>query len=283
MPTTLSYSQLTSARACGERLRLTRLLREDNASERQAVYLIGGHAFHAATERFDKTYFSGPVENPFMLGTDCWWTEWAQALTEARDAEPDESKWIVAGKPTKAKPNAEDVAWWGDAGENWMDAYVEWRELGGWQPFEAPGGLAIEMDINATFGEALVRNILDRAEVTPAGELVIVDIKTGSKTPDDPTQLAQYAHAFGQVMDIDAPRWGSYYMARKGAPTPLIDLSSITKEFLDGEYTTLHRMRASGLFLANPGWGCGHCGVRDFCAAKGGKRANEYAGRIPDY
>lgn len=244
-----------------------------------AVYLIGGTAFHRVSEDIDNEAMTDPEEV-----ADLWHYYYEAGLAEAREKEPDESRWRRAGRKTQALPNKEDVEFWRRAGSGWAIGYMEHRNADDAFPiFTMPNGdPAIEVGFTwQPSEEYVVRGAIDRILQAPSGELVVCDLKTG-KAPYDATQLGTYALAVESLLGV-RPTWGTYYLAREGALDKFRSLRRYTPEWVAHQYGVAHQMRKEGLYLANPGTHCVACGVREGCPAAEGSQADNYSFLLPDY
>ena len=100
--------------------------------------------------------------------------------------------------------------------------------------------------------------------VTDAGELVVVDLKTGSRTPESDMQLGFYAAGLELMFGV-RPHLGAYWMARKGGLTPLVDLDRYTPEFIGKMLDKFNLAVEHEIFLPHATSLCGSCGVRPLC------------------
>jgi hypothetical protein len=274
---TRSYSQLTDYTHCAWAFRLKRIVR---VKERPSVWLPGGKAFHAATEAFDLHTWQENDLTEWADSPEPWLNVFSQefetGLDELREQEPEESRWRTAGRKTKDKPNGEDVTWWRTAGEDMVRQYIEWRAstndtLG---IAAVKGAAGVEVEVHTTFGDEPVIAYVDRLmEDREDGRLLLLDLKTGSRTPSNFMQLAQYSLQL--ELEIGRPiTWGAYYMARPGKLTDPVDLSPWTGGKFQYLYETLDRAASQGIFLPVMDTHCTSCGLRDFCIWNGGSEPN---------
>lgn len=274
----LSVSQFHSILRCGEQMRLER----SGFPVLPAVYLAGGTAYHSATEEIDRALFGGSVLNE-AWASHAWKTNWTSELAKCREQDDREELWRKGGRASAALPNREDVAFWKAKGEEMVLAYLKYRLASDWSVWELPDGSpAIEIGLEMQLGDATIRGFIDRVMVTPTGELIVRDLKTGRK-PESNLQLGTYAlmveHEFGV-----RPRWGDYFMAREGKPTQAIDLEPYTEEYLTTEYNKVHLMRKHGLYLANEGRHCFTCAVKEACRLKGEPEViAQWSDKVPSY
>jgi RecB family exonuclease len=207
-----------------------------------------------------------------MTVADIWASAWAQSLAD-QQARTDVhmSKWRVAGRKTKEKPEAENLAYWHEAGLEQVTTYEAWLKASGWKVAAHQGKPLVEFEVFHTFaaGTAPVKGFIDSVMRTPDGQLIIVDYKTGSRPPSGPQQLALYATMM-RGLGMEAPTHGAYYMTRKGQLGPIEDLTRWDQRFWDRIFKQLNNARHMNLFLPNIGDHCGYCSVSSYCYAAGG-------------
>ena len=261
----VSYSSLDTFQQCGEKFRLTRVHR---VPQEEAYWNIGGKAFHLASEWFDK----GTDATVATLWRDAWDQEMSQV---------DPSKSLRAGgRATKQFPNKEDGTWWNVNGPNMLADYVKWRGTSGWEIFEVDGHPMVEYEFtlvlpNMIASEDASPNVLcvgyiDRVFVNQHGELIVVDLKTGSREPAASTQLGIYAGGIRQRLGFN-PTLGAYYMARKGDVGGLVSLAHYTDDLLSYWLSTFEDSIRSQRFLPHVTSMCQTCTVAPSCYAVGGK------------
>lgn len=180
-----------------------------------------------------------------------------------------ESSWKAAGRATKANPDKENKDWWLKNGSSMFDSWVKWRTGGnGWTIWEpVPGVPAIELSLNPIWNDTQVQMHIDRVMVNPDGELVVLDIKTGSRTPTSDLQLAFYAAGIEEMYGV-RPSYGAYWMARDGATSELINLDGYTKEKIISIVKMFDDARRVGAFVPNFSH-CKMCNVINSCSWKG--------------
>ena len=218
LPPHASYSSFTSYLQCGERYRLEKVVK---IPETPAWWFLGGTAVHSATEAYD-------------LGTDLSVRELFLSFFEEeiarqkKHSDVPEDEWRASGKPTKANPRKQDRDWWRNEGPVMVQAWIDWRQRSGWQVWTTPDGdQAIELALNVEMGGIPVKMHIDRIMVTPAGQLVVVDIKSGASEPDNCNQLGLYACGVELAFGL-RPSLGGYWMARKGETGQVWDLEHLT-------------------------------------------------------
>jgi hypothetical protein len=177
----------------------------------------------------------------------------------------------AGGRATKEYPNKEDEQWWLNNGSQMVEAWVRWRDNSGWGIADlGEGKPAIEVGIEASIGGIPVKMFIDRIMVIPSetgvltrDNFVVLDLKSGKSAPKSDLQLALYATgielAFGW-----RPRWGTYWMARTGETSPVIDLDLYPKEMFEDIFGKFKTARDNGVFLPNLNH-CVMCSVVEFC------------------
>lgn len=190
-----------------------------------------------------------------------------------------ESQWFRAG----AK-GSQDREWWYANGPRMCEDFLDWYDsqddVSVW--ITPDGRPAIELELNVKFGDVPVHMFVDLV-LQMGSALVVVDLKSGAKVPDSPSQLAIYASGieleFGKK---HRPRYGSFYMLRGvGRDEPKdfflspVELGGYQQsvEWWTRQFAMLDRAVESGVFIANPGEHCKRCGVAGACPAVGGKDA----------
>lgn len=193
---------------------------------------------------------------------DIWKNAWTNTETEMRDRIGPNWNEKEFRSANKRKP--EDKAWWYTNGLEMLKNYQRWRATSDWKIWTAPDGKpAIELVMQVNFGTALVKMALDRIMQRPDGELVVLDLKTGSRTPSTTLQLGFYSVGIELTYGIK-PKFGSYWMARKGEPTEPVSLEWYTKDRLIRLAEMFNRARYEGMFIPNIS-NCSLCGYTAHC------------------
>lgn len=267
-----SNSQLNDMTHCGWQFRLKRVLK---IKEAPSVWLPGGIAFHEATEEFDRETWQLSGDALAEIAEAVWEDKFSEIfqreLDDLRAQEPDQTKWRTAGRPTQAKPNGEDVEWWATAGREMVRKYIDWR-LENSETFRIAavnGGPGIELEIKYTFGGVPTISYIDRVMVDRSGRYFILDLKTGSRTPTSPLQLAKYSVEFEALHGVQCV-YGAFFDARKGVLGDMIPLAHWNENKLGIIYDTLDRQVEQGLFLPVIDSHCKGCGHRQHCIFWGG-------------
>jgi hypothetical protein len=193
---------------------------------------------------------------------------------EVRDVEEKSglptTEWKVAGRKTAARPDGEDLAFWQSDGLKQVEAYQKWVLQSGWQIATMPDGRpGIEWSADVHFGGTPVRFIIDA--VYQVGEdLVIVDYKTGSRTPFGVIQNGLYASGIEKIFGI-RPKWGAFFMTRQGELGDLIDLTHLSIEYYEHAFASMNHSVLQGWFPTFVGENCKMCSFMDKCPAWGSK------------
>ena len=198
-----------------------------------------------------------------------WDAAWAaQQQEQLTKTGVDQTQWRASGRATKANPNKEDGDWWNVNGSAMVDSWIAWRNgthpLVLWEP--QPGVPAIELGLTPIWNDIPVQMHIDRVMINEDGELIVVDIKTGARTPSSDLQLAFYAAGMEEMFGI-RPRYGAYWMGRTGQTDELIDLDYISKEDIIEIVTKFDTARRAELFMPNLNH-CIMCNVKNECKYK---------------
>lgn len=203
------------------------------------------------------------------------------ATTKANSG-TDPRGWAKAGRATKDKPDGENLDWWEVEGLRQLEAYASWLDTTDWVFVDFDGIPGIEFPIDVAFGSQRVRGFIDAIMVTPEGQMVVIDHKTGSRTPDSLLQVGLYAAAL-EVMGYPRPALGCFWMTRKGIHTDPESLERYTPKFWEDMFSMFHRGLQADVFIPNVGSHCNTCSVRDACAAVGGVDAWKFDRMHPAY
>jgi PD-(D/E)XK nuclease superfamily len=182
----------------------------------------------------------------------------------------------AGGRSTKAYPNGEDATWWLTEGPKMVDRWVQFRNDSGYQLFKLPDGRpAIEVEMNQDVNGVPVKAVLDRLFVTPNGELIVVDIKTGSREPASKTQMGIYAIMVEKTFGV-RPVGGAYWMSRTGELTDTVNLDNFTEARLGSWVKNFEKAVMNDIYIPAPGFMCGTCGVNAACYVVNGKDSHKY-------
>jgi len=259
----VSHSGISTWLNCGWQFYLSRV---QKVAEHPSYWLVGGSAVHEATQTYD-------VQGPEGFNATTVFNEaWERNYKRADNG----MEFRAGGRKSKAYPNGEDISWWLTEGPKMVDFWTQFRNDSGYQIFTLPDGRpSIEVEMNEEINGIPMKAIFDRLLVTPNGELIIVDIKTGSREPASKTQMGIYAIMCEKAFGI-RPVGGAYWMARTGELTDLVTLDQFTEQRLASWVTNFAKAVENDIFIPAPGIMCGTCGVNNACYVVNGKDSHKY-------
>lgn len=190
--------------------------------------------------------------------------------------------WIQLGSAATNPKNM--IKGWRTRGPECVQNFIDWYEASGYQVWITPAGQpAIELELRPMFGDIEVLMYIDLILYDHRG-LLVMDLKSGSKQPDNPQQLGLYASGVELVYGV-RPWWSAFYMNRKATVMgPYSTLGhGMSVEFFTQQFAAAERGIDAKAFTASPGDHCAICGVKDACAAIGGEKAAVYDPAHPDF
>jgi len=254
LPEHVSYSSLTTWLDCGWKYYLSRV---EEIQEVPSWYLLGGTTLHKATELYD-LHGSDDIEK-------LWEKCWKETIDETlKNTTTTMDKWKAGGRPSKTYPNKEDDKWWSKNGPKQLEKWVQFRS-GSWSILDIDGSPAVELDIQPVIAGVPVKMQIDRVMVTPDGEVVVVDIKSGRSIPTW-LQLAFYAAGLEKTYGIK-PQWGTYWMSRSGITSAFVNLDEFPTGGIEFLVAQFDKARRNDVFLPNLSH-CSKCGLSDKCKWK---------------
>ena len=204
---------------------------------------------------------------------DIWNKSWNAEVEEIKQYKGEHYDFTTlrqTKRTTKANPDGENVAWWFENGKKFLESWIEWRKNSGWKIWESPTGEpGIELVMELEVGGIPFKGAIDRIFVTPEGELVILDLKTGQRTPTTELQLQVYACMMERALGI-RPSYGVYWMARQGSTSIPTSLDKFTLRKLDEMVSLFQKARENNLYLPNFE-GCKLCSYQEHCYWVDGK------------
>lgn len=266
----LSHSTVDTYLTCSWKLMLEKVERVPRIPSWSAV---GGSAVHRLAEVLDLADFG--------IESDSDPTNFAEALelevaeTEERSGLP-QAEWMAAGRATREWPKKQDKSWWLANGQQQVDS---WRRLvvnGPYQVALIDGQPAVEIEVMAEIAGAPVIGYVDRIleQVNRPDELHVVDLKSGSREPKSSRQLGTYRVLIESTLKIQ-PRWGWYFMTRKGMGTEPVNLDVYTQgERVQKDFERVWAAIQAGVFVAHPTELCVACGVKPYCHEQHGELAD---------
>lgn len=258
----LSYSSMTSWLDCGQRFELERVL---NAPQQRAWWFVGGDALHRASEMLDKKVTEDPL--------DAWHQSWEISTASLPS---DESTIRAGGRRSRDWPDKENRAWWEHHGPIMTTAWKDWMEA------KQKEGWAIHVDENKRIGvetgftmslaDVTVKGFVDRIMIDPNGQVVVVDLKAGSREPKNSLQLAVYALGIKQTLGL-TPSLGGYWMARTAEIPMLHTLSHLDESLVGQWFSSAKHGIENEIFIPRVSELCVACTVAPYCPAVGGNKA----------
>jgi putative RecB family exonuclease len=259
-----SYSQRNEYLDCGWKYRLHRVVQ---LPEIPAVWFPAGSAFHEVAEAWAREDFNTGNPAPIEDWQRLFLLTFAAMCDDLHEIEPDESKWRIGGRVSKAAPNKEDRIWWERAGQDIVRSYILWRErmaAGGFTVATIDGVPCIEMRLESLIGKTEVVSYVDLVLRDPKGIPVVYDLKAGARVPIGTEQLGLYSVQLEPVLG-EPVTWGAYYMARQGTATENKSLAHYTPENLGMIYDMLDKAIESEIFAPHIGMSCQACGYASAC------------------
>ena len=255
----LSYSGMSAWLDCGKRFELERVY---NAPQTKAWWFLGGDAVHAASEAIDK----GETDDP----TVAWAQAWEKSLSEI---EPGETL-KAGGRKSKDWPDKESQAWWEYYGPQFVASWQRWvqekfNEGWSWLHYGPNDEPAIEVPVQFVTSEVTVKGYIDRVMVDPNGQVVVIDLKTGSREPASSLQLAIYSLGLQRNLGVTASL-GGYWMARQADVPSLHSLSHLTEELVGSWFASVQTGIENEIFVPKVSPLCNSCSVAPYCPAVGG-------------
>lgn len=304
LPPHVSHSQLTSwAERCQKQWFLRRIA---GAPEVPSWWLVGGSTVHVVTEELDRRGLEFNL-TPEMLNVTLELEELTLtklnelvSTTEEKSGVP-QSEWFTAGRG-----KGQGREYWEEAAPTMVSNYLTWRTRVGWEIAEfddlredgctTPAielDLASFLEVNLTPEVAMalgataplkVVGAPDRVFVLPNGELVIVDVKSGSSTPKTVMQQGLYATLL-EIAYGRRPKYGTFVKVKEdgGVHTPLAPLAKYDERFFSQLFGGFRAQLETGTFLPNVGDNCRTCGVQAACYAASGSLSHQYDPLDPNY
>jgi putative RecB family exonuclease len=247
----LSLSQLDTYAKCGYAWKLAK---RDRVPQMTAAWFIHGTAVHSACEAWER---SGRTLD---IGL-----EFERVYEDLRVKElvktPDESMWLRGGR----KSREQDIEERRGKGRAQSQAYAAWAVQQPWRIWELPDGSpALELAFVQTLGGVDVLGYIDAVWEWPDGSIEPVDLKSGTKLPDNPRQLGLYGVAIETIFGVPATH-GRYLMLKDMTDRP-VALAAYTAASLGESFAAMARGVEANAFVPNPGSHCFTCTSKLSCA-----------------
>src|SRR5262245_37599015 len=166
-----------------------------------------------------------------------------------------------SNKPTKLNPRGEDEVWWLTEGPKMVQRWMDWRAASGWKIWSTPEGTpAIELELSPVWAGVPIKMFIDRVFVNPdTGVPIVVDLKSGKRTPASDLQLAFYAAGIKSVYGVDVSH-GAYWMGRTGELSPVASIRRLSLPLITFWVGQFVKARQGSIFLPQLSELCRACG-----------------------
>jgi len=276
----LSYSTFDNWLQCPKKVELSKIRK---APTQGAWWFTGGTAVHTATEAYDRWSLLDPTGRPRFNLHEEWERAFDSTLWEDQERHPDLDQWRHGGN--KDTPETHD-RWKITLGPELVASYIKWRQRSQWTLWLTPDGEpGIELDLAGQFPGAalLVKAYVDRIFSDPImDQLIVVDLKSGTRQPDSPLQLGVYGAGMAIKYGVHAT-WGYCFMNRKGELGKPYDLTKYTPEYVGKQFGYLNKAVDCGIYPAHVTNSCRMCDVSTACYAQGGEFSKLFDPDDPDW
>ncbi|MFF3673597.1 RecB family exonuclease [Streptomyces sp. NPDC002120] len=249
-----SVSQLTSWLQCGEAYRLQRI---EKVPQLQAGWFAQGTATHVALEGYEKSGRRMDLDTCLAIATEAWQQETADMYAKDSNLE----NWLKGGKKSTEQDLTERFA----KVQEHVAGYIAWCETNReheWLYTMPDGTPASEVSFELDVNGVRVIGAIDLIIETPKG-LIVRDIKTGTKIPPSPIQLAVYRWAVERLTGI-LPYQADYFMTKDGKPSKPVKVDKYSWAMVESWFKHLEAGVQNNVFPANPGE-CFPCTVKNSC------------------
>jgi hypothetical protein len=197
-----------------------------------------------------------------------WSEAFNETIAEAYEEWPKDSEWRQAGRPSAAWPDGQRYRYWNQRGIAAVKAWQQWRM----ETNERLPVVGIELPFEFDLPSGIkVKGIIDRVHALSGVANPVVaplDIKTGTKRPASPMQLAIYRHGLisklgaDQVSDV-----GFWWMGKDGREFE-VSIGHLGLEQIDQYAQAYVRGVENEVFIPNVGDACFMCPFTSRCFAK---------------
>ncbi|MFD0374699.1 RecB family exonuclease [Streptomyces sp. NPDC127112] len=250
-----SVSQLTQWLQCGEAYRLQRI---EKVPQLRAGWFAQGTATHNAVEAWELSGRKMSLEDTLEVARQSWTDETAKMY----EADPNLENWLKGGR----KSTEDDLKLRFQKVHEHVTGYIAWCLANAeheWLYVFPDGKPATEVPFELEINGVPIKGAIDLIVQTPKG-LKVRDIKTGTKIPPSPIQLAVYRWAV-KGLTGELPYEADYFMTKDGRPSKPINVSHYTWEMVESWYRHFETGLENDVYLANPGE-CFPCTVKHACS-----------------
>lgn len=274
-PEHLSWSQASEYSRCSKAYQLRRLY---GAPVLPATWLFGGSLVHAAIELYNIAHVSGDG-----IDLDSIWAT-AVELTSAEQAERNPVPFAEWRKPYRG---GMDIDEWIRSGQVHLEAWHAFMLESDWSIASFEGRPLVEIDLTCEYGwgdeKFVVKGAADVVMEQPGGDLVLLDIKTGAKMPNNFLQLGLYSCSM-ERLGMPKPSLGGYFSTKSGALASIDSMLQYTPMYFDDLLTRTREGITGGIFTPSLVADiCRSCDVASACFAVRGHAANMYDPDHPDF
>ncbi len=267
-PEHLSWSQVSEYSRCSKSYQLRRL---SGAPVVPATWLFGGSLVHSAVEMYNLAHVRGET-----IDLDAIWSE----ATERTLAEQAERNPIPFDEWRKPYRGGMDVDGWIKSGRAHLDAWHSFMLETDWTIASFDGQPLVEVDLTCEYGwgdeKFVVKGAADVVMEQPRGDLVLLDVKTGSKMPNNFLQLGLYSCSM-ERLGMPKPPLGGFFSTKTGALAAIDSMLQYTPTYFDDLLTRTRVGISGGVFTPSLVTDiCRACDVASACFAVRGHAANLY-------
>lgn len=250
-----SVSQHNTFHRCAWSYKLQRI---DKVWQRPASWLSQGLGVHVAMEEWEKSDRTLTTQELVRVYQE----EFIRSVNEQAEETPNFDCWFGSGPYS----GPVDIERRFEIGEQQLLTLVQYSlDHPDTRVWTTPDGdKALELEFEVELGGVKVKGFIDQIVERSDGELVVRDIKTGSK-PGDAFQLATYSEAV-RILHGVAPRYGDYFMGKTGKPTKPIPITDEDRAAVHDSFRELEELIQAGDFQPNPSRStCTMCSVKTSC------------------
>lgn len=259
----VSHSAIDQYLKCSWQYRLQRV---DKVAVAPAWFFMGGTAVHAATALMDQR-----DEYPYSDDQlEYIWSESFNAeIAKAYEEWPNDRDWRTVGRPSKLWPEGQRYRYWNDRGLAAIKAWQKWRL----EHKDRLSVIGIEVSVEYTLPSGIqVKGFIDRVMWDKeTNNLFVLDIKTGTKRPQSPVQLAIYRQGLMQISQdlpgVNVSPEAAWWMAKDGEmfPVPVAHLGPDQLDIYAKNYMTGVE---NEVFIPNISDACFFCPFTKQCFAR---------------
>lgn len=285
-PSRLSFSAFSDYVDCSEKFRLSRTYK---LPEKFTYYAtVAGGLIHEITAEIDLMVLNG-ADYAFALMMKQGDFEGRFELEVARLT--GEGVEVKASGPKREKlseaggPNKKDHDWWMTYGPKFIERWCNWVMENNFVILNEDGMVGVELEVAFSLDETPVVGSIDRLGHLD-GELVVIDLKFGTREQESDIQPLTYALAvkeqFGVTVGSVAFWKPSVFVQgsrteyeSNGGLKDVVSVSNEDLEFAASIYPSVDRGIKHSIFLPSPNANCRFCTMEEYCRARKGRHAEQ--------